>query len=366
MLKKFTYNFLFLYLLLLQIRSMSQSDPAFSQFYASSIYLNPAIAGLEHRFAITGIHRSQQVLGNGERNSNPTSGTSYNTQSLAIIIPWHGSKDEEAPQRGGFGINVYHAGAGNTMNTLGFSFGGAYNLKFGSSVPQNFTFGLQGGILQRNIDPNSLRLGSGYDGSGGFNASSSTDELIKSNQKMSKIMPDIMAGVLYYYNAGRNVYAPGISFYLGLVAGHLNAPNQSPFANKTDKISTTFKFHSGIEIHIAKKINMSPNVFWIKSGSNTAFTLGTTFTYLIPDHDEYFKPTRLVFGYSYRFADAMIFQFGFGSKYYGLGFSYDFYTNDFKKSLSGIAGNAYEISFKTTLHISKKSKKSSKFHTPLM
>jgi hypothetical protein len=62
----------------------------------------------------------------------------------------------------------------------------------------------------------------------------------------------------------------------------------------------------------------------------------------------------------------MIFQIGFGSKYYGVGFSYDFYTNELKKNLSGFFGNAYEISFKTTLHVSKKAKKTSKFHTPLM
>ncbi len=358
------YIFIFL-IFFFKKSTFAQSDAAFSQFYASSIYLNPAIAGLEHRFAITGIHRTQYALSGGEKNPNPSSGSVYNTQSLSVIIPWHGSKDEEAPQRGGFGINVYKAAGGQNMNTLGFSFGGAYNLRFGSTVPQNITFGLQGGIIQKSVNQENIRLGSGYDGSGGFNQNTNTDNLIADN-KLSKIMPDFMAGLLYYYNAGRNVYAPGISFYLGLVAGHINAPNQSLFIGKTDRISPTFKIHSGIEIHIAKKINMSPNVFWVKSGSNAAFTLGTTFTYLIPDHDEYFKPTRLVFGYSYRFGDAMIFQFGFGSKYYGLGFSYDFYTNDFRRYLSGFAGNAYEISFKTTLHISKKSKKSSKFHTPLM
>jgi type IX secretion system PorP/SprF family membrane protein len=357
------FSFLFLFGFFNQMSS--QSDPAFSQFYASSIYLNPAIAGMEHRFAITGIHRTQQVLSGGENNLSPSTGATYSTQSLSVIIPWHGSKDEEAPQRGGFGLNVYRAGAGQSMNTLGFSFGGAYNIKFGKAVPQNFTFGLQGGILQRTYDVASFRLGSNYDGAGGFDAATSPDALLAAGIK-PKIMPDIMAGILYYYNAGRNVYAPGMGFYIGLVAGHLNAPNQSPFEGKTDRVATTFKIHSGMEIHIAKKINMSPNLFWIKSGSNSAFTLGTSFTYLIPDHDAYFKPTRLVFGYSYRFGDAMIFQIGFGSKYYAVGISYDFYTTEFRKNLSGFAGNAFEISFKTTLHISKKAKKSSKFHTPLM
>ncbi|TAF73801.1 MAG: type IX secretion system membrane protein PorP/SprF [Bacteroidetes bacterium] len=356
--------FLFIFNILLSVQIYAQNDPAFSQFYASGIYLNPAIAGLEHRFAITGIHRSQFKLDQTQNGSAPTTGFLYQTNSLSIIIPSH-SKGEDSYHRGGFGINIYQQGSGGVANVLGASLTGAYNIKFSSSIPQNITFGLQAGFVQRSYSTENIRLGSGYDGVGGFNQVTSTDQLIPGST-ISKIHPDFTVGLLYYYNAGRNIYAPGISFYLGLVGSHLSRPNASPFLNKTDRVPFIFKLHSGVEIHLARKLNASPNVFWITNGTNNAFTLGASFTYLIPDHDEYFKPTRLVFGYSYRFGDAMIFQIGFGSKYYGVGFSYDLYTSAISQYRKGFLGNAFEVSFKTTLHISKKAKKSSKFHTPLM
>lgn len=359
---------LFIFLkILISIEILAQNDPVFSQFYASNIYLNPAIAGLEHRFAFTGIHRSQLKLDQTQNGSAPTTGYLFHTNSLSIIIPSHSKGDgEESYHRGGVGINIYQQGSGGVSNVLGASLTGAYNIKFNTSIPQNFTFGLQAGFVQHNFNVSNIRTGSGYDGFGGFNPSSSVDPLLGTGATISKIHPDFAFGLLYYYNAGRNIYAPGISFYLGLVGSHLSRPNISPFDGKTNRTPIVFKLHSGLEIHLAKKLNMSPNVFWITNGSNNAITLGSTFTYLIPDHDEYFKPTRLVFGASYRFGDALIFQFGFGSKYYGVGFSYDLYTSVISLYKAGFFGNAFEISFKTTLHISKKAKKSSKFHTPLM
>jgi hypothetical protein len=103
-------------------------------------------------------------------------------------------------------------------------------------------------------------------------------------------------------------------------------------------------------------------------GQHNFVTTGANFTYLLPDHDEHIKPTRIAFGASHRFTtqgNAMVFQLGFGSKTYNLGFSYDYYLSDIKTALT-LGGNAFEVSFKTTLHVGKKAKKSSKFHTPLM
>ena len=179
------------------------------------------------------------------------------------------------------------------------------------------------------------------------------------------ISPDIAAGLLYYYNAGRNIYAPGISFYLGVAFSHISSPNVSVIQDQIAPLPFMFKLHSGLEIHVAKMLNFSPNVLFAVQGKYSLFTLGGNFTYLLPDHDEYFKPTRIAFGSSYRFGDAIIFSVGFGSKSYNLGFSYDWYTSSIKNALT-LTGNAYEISFKTTFHIGKKAKKSSKFHTPLM
>jgi type IX secretion system PorP/SprF family membrane protein len=359
--KTYLSGILKFFILLFTTNVYAQNEPVFSQFYASSLYLNPALCGLEHKFAVTGIHRTQWA------GINP-----YNTNSLSVILPFH-SKNEEASHKGGMGANFFSAAAGDggQYNMTGFSLSGAYNLHITATTPQNLTFGLQVGFVQINAFSNSnMNWGRGYDpnSTDNINRSNSNDPLYQSAGSLTKIYPDINAGLLYYYNAGRNIYAPGIGFYLGLAFSHLNRPNQSIIPIQTSTVPVMIKIHSGFEIHIAKMLNFSPNLLYVSQGSINLVMTGASFTYLLPDHDEYLKPTRIAFGSSYRFVkdgNALIFSVGFGSKSYNLGFSYDLYTESIKSAL-GFVNNAYELSFKTTFHLSKKAKKSSKFHTPLM
>ena len=116
---------------------------------------------------------------------------------------------------------------------------------------------------------------------------------------------------------------------------------------------------------MAKRLNMSPNFLFINQATANFAMTGLSFTYLFPDHDDFAKPTRLVLGGAYRFGNAVVGQVGFGSKYYSLGFSYDLGAGGLS-SAYGQPVSAYEISFKTSIHIGQRAKKSSKFHTPLM
>ncbi|MDX2191615.1 MAG: PorP/SprF family type IX secretion system membrane protein [Bacteroidota bacterium] len=333
--------------------TFGQQDPIFSQLYASSIYLNPALSGLEHRFSVNAIHREQW-----------TSTTPFQTTSLSIILPYH-DKGEDAYHKGGFGLNIYQENAGSgARNTLGATLNGAYNIKINSTIAQNLTFGASLGIIQYTYGPR--KWGSGYDiySDNLYNSATSNDGAFQT--VAPKIIPAVSAGFLYYYNAGRNIYAPGISFYLGSAFSHLTSPNEAFAEGKTSNLPVLIKVHSGLEIHVAKMLNLSPNFVWWSQGKTNFVSTGANFTYLLPDHDEYLKPTRLVFGASYRIGDAIIPQFGFGSKYYGIGLSYDIYTTAMSQSQLGPGTNAFEVSAKTTLSFSKRSKKTTKFHTPLM
>jgi type IX secretion system PorP/SprF family membrane protein len=359
MLKLYRSNLFIIIAFFCSCKLFAQNEQVFSQFYASSLYLNPALSGLEHKFAISGIHRSQWL------GTNP-----IQTSALSLIIPYH-DKGENAYHKGGFGANFYTSNNGtNGIVTTGFSINGAYNLHIAATTAQNLTFGLQLGLIQKQYNAiENARFGSNYDinSPDGYNPNAPKEPLI-AGQPFSKIMPDVSAGLLYYYNAGRNIYAPGISFYFGSAFSHLNRPNESVLLNQKDNTKIMVKIHSGFEIHIAKMLNLSPNIIYIVQGQHNFVTTGANFTYLLPDHDEHIKPTRIAFGASHRFTtqgNAMVFQLGFGSKTYNLGFSYDYYLSDIKTALT-LGGNAFEVSFKTTLHVGKKAKKSSKFHTPLM
>ena len=358
--KNYKYIFFVTITIILSKSAQAQIEPVFSQFYASSVYLNPAICGLEHRFAVTGIHRTQWA------GINP-----YISNHLAVIIPIH-DKGENANHRGGLAANFINSRTGvkdkNGLDAVvsvnSFYVSGAYNLNIAATTAQNLTFGLQAGFTQKIFQTNEYLWGSqynsvtsGHDGSkvGGYS----------NDAPIIKIYPDINVGLMYYYNAGRNIYAPGISFYFGTAFSHLNRPNESLLPDQNSRALFMWKLHSGLEIHVARMLNVSPNVIYMRQGPNELVALGANFTYLIPDHDEYLKPTRIVFGASYRFGDAVVAQVGFGSKYYSIGFSYDFYTSALR-SFDNKPGNAFEISFKTILELGKKSRKTSKFHTPLM
>jgi len=353
MARLFLYLSIFFWVFIFANRVFSQSEPQPSQFYASSIYLNPAMSGLEHNFAVGGLYRTQWV-----------GVTPYQLALINAIIPYH-DKGEKNYHKGGFGVNVWNANTGSgNINSLGASLNGAYNLHIAASTAQNLTFGIQIGFIQMQINNmSSFQQGSQYDAALGFDPTKPSDLILSGNTR-PKIVPEITAGVLYYYNAGRDIYAPGISAYIGMVAANINQPSDALLAGQKSKLPLIFRLHGGVEVHVAKRLNMSPNFLFTMSKFNFAMA-GLNFTYLFPDHDDFVKPTRILFGGAYRFGDAVVGQVGFGSKYYNLGFSYDFGMGGLSQ-VYGKSISAYEISLKTSIHIGSRAKKSSKFHTPLM
>lgn len=350
------YLLLFLLLYFAKFRVEAQTYPQPTQFYASSIYLNPAMSGLEHNFAVSGIYRIQNI-----------GLTPYQVALVNAIIPYH-DKGETNYHKGGFGVNVWNARTGDgRSNVLGASLNAAYNLHIAATTAQNLTFGVQIGFIQTQFSNISgYQQGSQYEEETGYNPNSPfSDAFFKDKNTLTKIVPDIAAGVLYYYNAGRDIYAPGLSAYIGLVGAHLNQPNDALTSGQKSVVPIQFRIHGGIEVHIAKRLNMSPNFLFTKQAAFNFAMAGLNFTYLFPDHDDFIKPTRLLVGGAYRFDDAIVGQIGFGSKYYNIGFSYDFGAGALQQTYGKMI-SAYEISLKTSIHIGSKAKKSSKFHTPLM
>jgi type IX secretion system PorP/SprF family membrane protein len=351
-LKKFiTISIIFFVTLLNERTANAQHDPIFSQFYASNAYLNPALNGLEHRFALSLIHRNQWF------GLNP-----YISNLLNVSIPYH-DKGENAYHKGGLGLTVLNASAANgNYSQNGAYINAAYNLRISSTTKQTLTFGMQIGFMQVAGNQNSYLWGSQYDptSSNGYNTSSVVPTVNNATY------PDIGVGAIYYYNAGRNSFQPGMSMYLGIAIDHLNSPNESVFSGQSSKVPVNFKIHTGLETYIAPKINFSPNLLYSTQSSNSLLQIGGNITYMFKQHEAYLKPVRMSLGAAFRNSDkAFIFLFNIGSKQYNLGLSYDFGTSNLS-SLSGKSVGTYEISFKTTAHINKKAAKTNKYHTPLM
>lgn len=324
-------------------------DPVFSQYYASALYLNPALAGVEPNWAVSMNYRNQwrSIV------------TPYTTSQVSFIKPFY-SKSGLQRHWGGAGVSAFNdkAGAGQLMSS-GANINLAYNVPISSL--QNVIFALEGGFIYRSINYNGLNWGSQYDPNApnGLNKSQSnpvaTDQLLA-----NRIMPDVGAGVLYYFNPGRDYDKKGFSAYAGFSAYHLNLPNESLIRGIPYQLPMLFKAHGGFEVNLSPKFNISPNVLFAWQNGVYQANVGSYLTYIFAEQNgSTLSPSSFILGGWYRLRDAAIISVGVANSFYTIGFSYDVNSSGLKYNTKG--RGAYEISLKIT---KPSQKHRARFHTP--
>ncbi|MFL5728274.1 MAG: PorP/SprF family type IX secretion system membrane protein [Cytophagaceae bacterium] len=333
-------------LLLGMIMESRAQDAAFSQYYASALYLNPALTGIQPYVSFSSNNRTQWrsiVL-------------PYVTNQISLIAPLY-TKDVRRNHVGGIGFSFYNDRAGESnFKTNGFNVNAAYNLPLTASRTSFLTFGLQGGFIQKSIDFTNLQWGQQFNPYIGVQAMNVPDQ---SNVKANKMYPDISTGMMFNYNSSKDYSATGFSGYAGIAAYHINRPNESLVKGLTSTLPVLYKAHLGFEVHAGKRINISPNALFIQQKNLQQINGGLYLTYLFPNQTKVLAPNFVTFGSWYRLKDAFIFSTGFGNDHYTLGFSYDYNTSSLRFNTQG--RGAYEIS----LSIRRvKANTASIFHTP--
>lgn len=342
-LKKIVISFV---LLLAALNDAQSQDPLFSQYYASSLYLNPAMAGQEPTPTFSSNYRQQwrSIV------------IPYVTTQASFIIPFFAKRAGKELHVGGVGLSFYNdrAGDGN-FKTTGINLNGAYNLYFSHDERQSITFGVQAGFIQKRVDYTNLEWGSQYNPYIGYDATVNPGIGVNSG----KTYPDIGAGIIYNYRGSRLVQDP-VTGFAGFSAFHLNNPNESFYKTLIARLPVLYKIHGGINIKASNKVEISPNVLLMMQGNNKLLNGGTYLTYTMFDEKiKSLKPTDIIFGAWYRLGDAFIFSTGLSSDIYTLGFSYDFNNSNLRSSTQG--RGAFEISL-TVRQI--KEKKYRRFNTP--
>jgi type IX secretion system PorP/SprF family membrane protein len=339
------------------INTINAQDAVFSQYYASSLYLSPCFAGLETNLSIGANTRTQWK----------TAGAPYVTNQVSLIKPFYkyGLTDNNV---GGIGFSVYQDKAGDFgYQSLGANVSGAYNLRAGEH--HTFTFGLQAGIIQRQINTDKLQWGSQFDKNkgSGFNPDLAGDP-IQGSLSAKKIMLDLAAGLMYYYKAGRDRREKGMSLWLGYSAYHLNQPNESFISGSVSKLPLLNKGIAGFEFTLGSRFNLSPNALVVMQGkdvtqvkglSNMQVNTGMYITYLLVEPESDMLPKDIILGGWYRLGDSYIASVGLVSNVYTLGFSYDLNQSGLKVITKG--KGAWEVSLK--IQIPKK-EKVKRYYTP--
>ncbi len=301
-------------------------DQHFSQFFASPMTLNPALAGaFNGKYRMSFIYRDQwrSVL------DNP-----FRTFSAAVDfrfgMKWRGRNTKD---RVGAGVLFYNdrVGATNfTTNQINVLL--AYHKYL--SDDQFLTLGFQGGLSQRSINYEGASFGDQFNGSDGY-----TDPT-------AEVLPENNFGFADFGVGLNYSYAPDNStaIYAGAAIHHLLEPQMSFFASREEnegspleirdsKLFRKYTAHFAMSLPLGKGVRIDPRFLGYLQGPHMALIGGANFRFLLNE----INGVALHTGGWVRWArpadesaeqtvdfDAGVAMVGFEYNNFLLGFSYDF------------------------------------------
>ena len=291
-------------------------DPAFSQFYANPLYMNPAMAGVE----------GPAKVSVGYRNQWPGATNPY--------VTYHASFEEyfEAIQ-GGVGVHIINdRQGGGVFNTLSLDAIYAYHLRVSNDLM--VTGGFQASVGQRNMDPTDLVLPTDLIGAG-------TTTLVP----YSKVYPDFAVGFGGFFK----------NFFGGVAVHHLLEPYSSTSEDPNTRISRRYTAHVGALIPIYEKrlgrevLQLSPNLVFIQQDIYQQLNYGLEVLYRGVIVGAWFRQD-LLFSYG-----TAIFSAGYSNGQFRIRYSYDAKLSP--PDLYIPALGAHELSMVVLFENLKKSKK---------
>jgi len=295
----------------------SAQDPAFSQFYANPLYLNPAFAGTNICPRVNLNYRDQW----------PGIGRTYVTTSVS----W--DKHIQAIG-GGLGVIVSQdkAGDGN-LNTSHASLLYSYQLKINNTYALKAGFEASYRMIQLNWED--LTFGDMIDPQYGFIYPTNEDI---ANNPSSVNFPDFSAGILAYSD----------NLFVGFAAHHLTQPNQG-FISES-QLPTKITINAGGNFPLSRYKNsittISPNIIYQKQQDFQQFNYGV-----------YINRGPVVGGLWARNSlnnfDSFILMLGLVQDSFKFGYSYDITVSNLKNSNTL---GAHELSFTLLLPCRSKSK----------
>jgi len=231
--------------LLFVTNTASAQDPAFTQFYANPLYLNPAFAG-SNDCPRANLNYRDQWPGIGRTYITTSASWDQHVQSIG----------------GGLGVMVAHDRTGDGhLNTTHASLLYSYRLKVNNTFAMKA--GFEASFRQIAIDWDNLQFGDQIDPVLGFIFATQEDIV---NYMQSVQYPDFSAGLLGYSE----------NFFFGFAAHHLTQPNQG-FISES-RLPTKLTAHIGGNIPLSRYKNsvttISPNFLYQKQQDFQQFNYG--------------------------------------------------------------------------------------------
>lgn len=297
-------------------------DFHFSQYWASPLNLNPALAGvMEDNIRFAANYRNQWFR--------YSSFTTYAISADANLF-----RNKLGGNFLGLGLGFYQdvEGDGAFKNT-GVSLNLAYNQRFGGRKTDHYLgFGLQSAYYSKQINLQDLVYGRLFE----VNDNSDPIDFLDYNRRS---FIDFGAGINYFVNID-NRHALGGGFAIS----HIANPNVSFGNNDEDVLYRKFSFNLSAKVNLKNDIvSIIPITLFQKQGPHTELDFGSYVKFLLNNKNN----TALYFGGQYRLtgyeaskmgSDAFI--LGVRAEYQSLdlGFSYDITTSDLRNANTFMGG----------------------------
>jgi type IX secretion system PorP/SprF family membrane protein len=249
--------------------SLFAQDKHFTQFYAAPLSLNPALTGaMEGSYRVGAIYRDQwrKVLDNPIK-----------TFSMFADLRFETGKKRNSDDAIGLGIMFFNDKVSVVdFSTTQIAVSLAYHKALGVNNRQFLTFGMQGGLTQRNVNYGSLNFHDQFDGNTGY--SLSTDEVLPGNNFSYS---DFSLGLNYTAQIGKDG-----RFFAGTSLHHILQPEISFYENtgKGDKLYTKYSVQlaanlpltrdNRVQIHPRFLVSAQGPHLQVNTGTNLRFAMG--------------------------------------------------------------------------------------------
>ena len=249
--------------------ALSGQDRHFSQFYASPLTMNPALAGaIPGKVRVAGIYRDQW---------RPALVRPFTTFSTALDFRFRVPRASAYRDAIGVGLVFYKDEVRNfdfTNNEINLSF--AYHKALDFRNTQFLSAAFQGGIAQRNINFNNLTFQDQFNQKDGYTFA--TAENFPGN---NIAFADLAAGINYSW-----VFKKNSLFQIGGAIHHITQPRISFFPESEggdSQLYRRYQVNVSFILPIADKLYISPRAHYIRQGQHQEWNTGANLRMLVND-----------------------------------------------------------------------------------
>lgn len=290
-------------------------DPIFSQFFASPLSVNPALAGNgDANWRLMGLRRNQWI----------SAGTDpLNTTSLSFDGKIYKNKYNEHNYVGGGLMFLQDNGLAGAYKSSSFNFALSSHVSLDADDIQGLSAGIGGTYANTLIDFSQLSFASQLSSSG-FNRALPTNEAY-----MSSIKPyySAFAGLTYTYRNERT------NFDIGIAGYRFMRTSKSALQDVNQFDPPRYNVHADFQTYLSDRLIFNANSMFVFENNINSYSLGVNFGNILGDVNNIENPAVFNTGIWYRQNEAIIPYIGLGYGSLQGGLSYDVNISNSKSSI---------------------------------